>query len=169
MIDDKEIIKKLEKLVKSWDGSFKIIQSFSDSFHLDSRYYTQNGSVEEFIVFEPYGKDIAFEEKTHWADVIHAMGHVFAVNKELQFCPGDDCAEFHGWEFAMVKLIGASLEIWYKMNSEYVISFDDHPNDFIDFGMLNDSERERYLNQALEHAKSLKIVDDQYKPLSIRQ
>lgn len=168
MIDNKKIIKKLEKLVKSWGGNFQMIKSFSDSFHLDDRYYTSNGSIEEFIVFEPYGKNIAFEEKTHWADVIHAMGHVFASNKELQFCPGDNCYEFHGWEFAVVNLIQAPIEIWYKTNNEYIVSFDETPDDCVDFGTLNDFEKQRYLNQALERAKKLKIVDDEYKPLSIR-
>ena len=168
MIDDKEIIKKLEKLVKSWGGNFQIIKSFSDSFHLDDRYYTSNGSIEEFIVFEPYGKNIAFEEKTHWVDVIHAMGHVFASNKELQFCPGDDCCEFHGWEYAVANLIKAPIEIKYKTNNKYVVSFDETPDDCVDFGILNGSERQRYLNQVLERAKKLKIVDDECNPLSIR-
>jgi hypothetical protein len=96
------------------------------------------------------------------------MGHIFAVNKELQFCPGDECAVFQGWEYMMVKLINAPVETWYKMNDDYMISFNETPDDYIKFGDLYKIDRKRYLNQALERAKNLKILDDGCKPLSIR-
>lgn len=93
---------------------------------------------------------------------------MFATDKELQFCPGDECSDFHGWEYAMVKLIGAPTEIWFKMNREYTVSLDETPDNYIEFWELDEINREKYLNQALERAKNLKILDDDYKPLSIR-
>lgn len=163
-----KIIQKLEQITQNWGGSFRLIESFSNAFHLDDRIYSSVNS-QSFIVFDFLLKELCFEPKTHWVDVIHGMGHMFATDKELQFCPGDDCERFHGWEFAIVKMIKAPIDTWCKVNNDYVVSLNENPKKYIDFGNLDKIDKKRYLNQALERAKNLNILDDGYKPLSIRR
>lgn len=163
-----KFVQKLEEIAQSWGGSFKLIESFSDAFHLDSEFNSYVNS-ESFIVFNSLREELCFEPKTHWVDVIHGMGHIFTTKKELQFCPGDDCSNFHGWEYAMVKMIKAPIKTWYKMNADYMVSLNETPNNYVEFGDLSKIDKKRYLNQALERGRELKILNDEYKPLSIRR
>ena len=68
----------------------------------------------------------------------------------------------------MVKYLELSTQVWSRKNKDYTVCLDESSNCYPSFGSLSKDERKRYLNQALEEANKLKIIDDAGKPLSIR-
>ena len=83
-------------------------------------------------------------------------------------CPGEECAIFHSWEYAMVKYLELSTQVWSRKNKDYTVCIKSNVDYYPSFGSLFKDEKKTYLNQALEEAKKLKIIDDVGKPLSIR-
>ena len=112
-----EIIKRLEEMTKFWGGSFEEIKSYKDAFRIKD-YGFAFVECDSFVGFCHLNKTLYFESKSHWVDIIHGMGHIFCIEKPENClpCPGEECAIFHGWEYAMVKYLELSTQVWFKKN-----------------------------------------------------
>ena len=127
---------------------------------------------ESFICYFHYARKIYFEPKAHWVDIIHAMGHVFCINErsgpgDYFSCPGD-CEKFHGWEFAIAKFIKAPINVWIMKNKNYSVSLLDHPDNVIEMGCLSKQQKTKYLKEALNACRDLKLLTSNNEPLSLR-
>ena len=73
-----ETIKRLEEISKGWGGKFKEIKSYREAFHIE-KYGVSFVECDSFVGFCHYDKTLYFETKSHWVDIIHGMGHIFAL------------------------------------------------------------------------------------------
>ena len=98
----------------------------------------------------------------HWASILHEMGHVFAYPEPPVDGVVIDEMDFFGWEYAVVRHIGASVEEWLKENADYVAV----PGR--DLGEMDEHERRRALQWACSRAQERGVVDLRGRPLSVR-
>jgi hypothetical protein len=74
------------------------------------------------------GRRVIVSGKVCWIDVLHELGHAFAVEESPEDI--DDDNVFLGWEYAMVKHIGADSEFFRTQNQYYVLENGDYLGDF---------------------------------------
>jgi hypothetical protein len=94
---------------------------------------------------------------SHWADIIHEMGHVFAARTDPNNCCEYD---FFGWELMLARRVG-SLVAWVKRNEEYLVE------DVQPLGALTPTVRRALLHERVAVVRELGLVIDDM-PQSVR-
>lgn len=92
--------------------------------------------------------------RRHWAEILHEAGHLVATdlspNKSEEY-------DFLGWELAVIKKLGLSMQQWYDNNREYSICSDTYNwvGDF-EFGsqdFLN------FVNERIQVSRDLEMLE----------
>lgn len=104
-------------------------------------------------------KELYYTKKTHWAEIIHELGHLVACPKPPK---GSIEWDFFGWEIALMYYIQGDFSEWVKNNKEYAVL------DGSELCALNPVELHLMIAERLQHGQSVGLIDDAGWPLTIR-
>ena len=118
-------------------------------------------------------KKIFHTNQTHWAHIVHDMGHVFASKKN--FSESDEFS-FFAWELALVKDIKGSTRSWSISNHNYRVFELTNPekNDkngfqpYSDWSELSPRGKALAIRVSTKMGRKIKILSKDNKPLAIR-
>lgn len=167
-------LRKLRSLARAWGGDIVGVtkrawdeirsQGLSDRV---VQFYAAPFTDRKLGIHWP-SRRIVYQGEVMWFEVIHEMGHVFATNT-----PPDNSSEvgFFGWEYALVRHIGADLKVWEDSNSKYGIgSTDTRDGKWTDeFGGLSAEERKKYLEDCVKEGQASGIIDADGRPICLRR
>lgn len=115
-----------------------------------------------------YAKKIVYITETEDADsiggFIHEAGHVLAcANKPASSNEFD----FLGWEIALAMHCDVLLE-WFHGQRDYVVDANDYGLYTIKIETLSDDKLSELVEERLDYARSVCLIDNDDRPLSIR-
>jgi hypothetical protein len=159
-------IQKLRRLARKWGGDLVGVtqkewgalkeERLTDRTH---PFHEAPFSSRDLGVHWP-SRRVIYCGEVEWTEVVHEMGHVFATNAN----PDDaDELEFFGWEYTVVKFIGASVDEWVKHNKDYGI----HENEHREFGDIPPKARGKLLQDLVQRGKDAGIIDAKGRPQSV--
>ena len=169
---DNVILVNLQKVAKSFGGSIELVtQEEYKKFHTDECHDIYDApftSADLSIVWKQ--KKIIFtkENEPTWPDIVHEMGHVFGCMDSER--PGKEKSEsgFFGWEYLLVKQIGAPIAEWEQGNDIYCAYFEQTT----EFGDLTKGQQERFIQECIDEGVAKgnirKYKKGKYKILSLR-
>ena len=159
-------IQKLRTLARKWGGDLAEVTPKEWDRLKEERLTDRTRTFHE----APFtGKDLGVHWPTRrviysgevaWVEVIHEMGHAFAT---LQSPDHSDELEFFGWEYALVRFIGASEEAWIEHNRDYGI------DDGEEFGGLDATKRTVFLKAQVTKGQELGIIDGRGRPRTVQR
>jgi len=155
-------LRKLQSIARAWGG---------DIVKVNETAWNQKGSIFDSFFRAPFTnlligiawptRRILYCGEVRWYDVIHEMGHIFATNDKPYLA---DEVSFLGWEYALMRHIGASARSWYKGNEDYGLEIE---HSYYRFGDLPASKRRSYLKTLVKEGQKAGIIDAAGRPLSI--
>lgn len=156
-------IQKLRRLARKWGGDLVGVNQKEWDRLKEERltdrtrpFHEAPFSSNDLGVHWP-SRRVIYSGKVEWVEVIHEMGHVFATTENPEHV---DEYDFFGWEYALVKLIGASIDEWVKHNKDYGVT----ENGYSEFGDLSPGKRDELLKQCVAKGKELGIIDGLGRP-----
>lgn len=146
---------ELEALVESWGGSMR-------------RLKREDGRLD--CPFAPGSLGTSWEDKTIFystkdvVGAIHEAGHVFADATKASYEDEDSEYDFLGWEFAMIKELGLTLEDWLRESGDYIVA---GPSNYIAAGQLPPEHFLIVVEERIKKATDLGLIVDG-RPVSLR-
>ena len=156
---DNIIINRLASLANDLGGQLVLV----DDDKFKKCKYINTFSIAPFVGYnlavDYCNKIVYYEKNSNWGHIIHEMAHVFASN-----LPPDQSDEitFIGWEFATAKYINAPIDMWYEQLSDYLTDSD------VTFSSLSEEEKANFLADRMSFCMKENMIQDNGKPLSIR-
>ena len=165
---NKELISEIEKYIINWGGKLILLDkdkmSLSDLRCIFSNEIVQRNHVElhytnNFVAFDYDNKEIIYETRSRWDEIIHAAGHVFCIkdNKE-NYCPDNLCFSFFAWEISFLEAIGCSRYTWANCNSEYCVEMMD--GSLLELKNLSNEKFDNIIKYRVEIEKKNGLFDE---------
>lgn len=164
---DDVVLARLRDVVAGWGGTFQTLtlKQYVDLWARDwdrempQLSEAQASSCELGVNWT--SKTLFHTGPVIWADLVHEMGHVFAARE-----PIDDQAEgtFFGWEYQLVRQVGADLGVWRRANDEYVVDFEGKSSG----KELTDDQWSRMLAARVLESRAHGLLDECMQPLALR-
>jgi hypothetical protein len=165
-------IQKLRALARRWGGDLVEVSEKEWDRLKETRVSHHGPGTRSFHEAPFTGRDLGvhwpsrrviYHGEVQWVEVIHEMGHAFATPKDPD---STDELDFFGWEYSLVKAIGASEYEWVTHNKDYgVYGVDEKVQG--EFGDLSPKQQTELLKKLVAKGKELGIIDSRGRPLSV--
>ncbi len=150
---DAVVLQRLQKACRRWGGGLQqVTPQIWRRLKACSGFFP--APQKEIVGIHWPSRHIYYVGIVHWGSLIHEMGHTFASHNDPESSSED---LFLGWEYQVVRFIGAPLEKWLDYMKDY-------GTDEGQFEDLSARKRRRFIQECVMQARAHGSLDHRWCP-----